>query len=114
MLYIRTQDRMALVPLKGVIFIGSTFPQDYKDTIHKTNDQELKKKLMHDDSKRVWLVRIEINDNEDTLGTYTSKERAIEVLDEIQEAINDNENTWYHESNNGYGPVKSVYQMPKE
>ena len=91
MLSIRTQDRMALVPYKNEIEIELY-----------TNDK--------------YLINIETHKHKIIpLGIYTTKERALEVLDEIQEAIL---------SANMYicdgivvekvPPQEVVYQMPNE
>ena len=53
------------------------------------------------------------------LGTYTTRERALEVLDEIQKIIkwcqNDMKNVTIGDMNNLKGRVKDyVYEMPKE
>ena len=72
MLSIRTQDRMALVPYNGKIDIFN----------HKDD----------------WYISIIVIKEFELLGTYKSKERALEVLDEI-EAYS--------------GSTRHVYQMPK-
>ena len=76
MLSIRTQDRMALVPYNRPL--------------------EVSKLLKHD-------ICIKNGNNDYTmLGTYKSKARALEVLDEIEDML-------YQASD-----VNLVYQMPKE
>ena len=92
-LWIRSQDRMDLVKVESVILC---FNKDEPDNGYSLKDK----------SDR-WYP--------DILGTYKTKERALEVLDEIQEAqlgnyhyrcpsnvkVSNNENT-------------IVYQMPEE
>ena len=103
MLYIRTQDRMTLVPF------------DKQISISKANQFNM------------------VFDNSDTLplGTYKSKERALEVLDEIEQHVLGRmvlpESTYEMREDlaigsSAYVNVESeniislplVYQMPKE
>ena len=105
MLSIRTQDRMSLVPYKGKISIWN------------------EKRIMIGNSKNFDYLF--------SLGTYATKERALEVLDEIQKAtigrliINNpqiNSEHWTNEyvtyisqgSQEQIIPLPTVYQMPKE
>jgi hypothetical protein len=60
MLSIRTQDRKTLVPYSGAILA-------YLNVL--------------------WLQRFQDEDTDIKLGTYSSQERALEVLDEIQVAV---------------------------
>jgi len=107
MLSIRTQDRMALVPYKYRIIIT-----DYTEI----------------NGEKKYEIYCDIE-----LGTYATKKRALEVLDEIERAvygkfiiptaITQNENHWIYTN----GIISSlvneskeiqvlpyVYQMPKE
>ena len=92
MLSIRTQDRMALVPYNKIIFI-----------VQFSNG---------------WRID---TPNEEKLGIYATKERALEVLDEIQQYLVESDTTQY-EYINGYSDEKveytyksrTVYQMPNE
>lgn len=92
MLSIRTQDRMALVP--------------YRETI---------KVIEYSNG---WGLSIILNELTE-LGTYATKERALEVLDEIGVAFNKSQTTYY-DYNYDVGllnytmPQLSVYQMPNE
>lgn len=93
MLSIRTQDRMALVPYNGIIKIT-----EYVNC---------------------WGISI-IQEEFKELGTYETKKRALEVLDEIQEKISDKWNELLNSNlfdlsyiTNPFDGNK-VYQMPKE
>lgn len=61
-LWIRNQDRTKLVKADNISYMDTT--KDYKKEVHS-----------------LW------NDCKGILGTYKTKERALEVLDEIQNAI---------------------------
>ena len=92
MLSIRTQDRMALIPYTRPIEI-----------INNT----------------IWLY-VNVESDEIKLGTYATKERALEVLDEIQEIISNqyNEllNSNLYSGSDAGSPFNGnkVYEMPKE
>ena len=102
-MWVRTQDKLGLFELNGVRIREHGFENGTKEYLVLNNDNLY-----------------------NHLGTYKSKERAIEVLDEIQTylennylSINDmpqhNNNPWID-----YCPryitrtTKTVYQMPKE
>lgn len=91
MLSIRTQDRKTLVPYDKQITIND------RNTFH----------MVFDNSEIL------------PLGTYATKERALEVLDEIGVAFNKSQTTYY-DYNYDVGllnytmPQLSVYQMPNE
>ena len=87
MLSIRTQDRMALVPYDSAITIVAS----YKDGKIENKMCEL-----------IMPYRISYM----VLGTYTTKERALEVLDEIQNK--------HQYCNSEYTVTNEVYNMPKE
>jgi hypothetical protein len=108
MLSIRTQDRMALVPYDTTVSIAHMIDSDYAVVVD-----------YGDVKKNKWL------------GLYHSKERALEVLDEISKAtigrliINSpsiNNKHWTNEyvtyvsqgSQEQIIPLPTVYQMPKE
>ena len=102
MLTVRTQDRMALVP--------------YNNTI------EIYESRKRTELKEWELTGIcEITLGNVPLGTYSSKERALEVLYEIETAIEKNNFTNY-EYFDGYiekvveykYKLQTIYQMPKE
>ena len=56
------------------------------------------------------------NNNKIVLGEYSSDERALEVLDEIQKAIEDGVFKEKYEEGNGcyIGTKIPIYEMPKE
>ena len=102
-IWVRSQDKLGLFELKGVKIREHSFENGTKEYLVLGNDNLY-----------------------NHLGTYKSKERALEVLDEIQAylennylSINDmpqhNNNPWID-----YCPryitrtTKTVYQMPKE
>jgi hypothetical protein len=70
-LSIRTQDRMALVPYKGRIIISI-----------KDGEIDFDKELIYGT-----LMIVNQDGVYTTLGTYATKERALEVLDEIQQHV---------------------------
>ncbi len=53
-------------------------------------------------------------DNCITLGTYKTKERALEVLDEIQSLIETNFECCYNKKVDAYFDCNDVYEMPEE
>jgi hypothetical protein len=74
-----------------------------------------KLKVYYNETTNNWIVvnREEIN-NGTPLGQYLTKERALEVLDEIQKVINQQE---IHCTSDGVVTLPErcfVYQMPKE
>ena len=71
MLSIRTQDRMALVPYNKSIKID--FKYSYYDGENLIS--------------LTYLQGYTIHTNDDVLGTYETEERALEVLDEIQQHV---------------------------
>ena len=89
MLSIRTQDRMSLVP--------------YRETIKVIGSGD------------EWYLTIILNELTE-LGTYATQERALEVLDEIQDAILKQTRLFIDSiSNHSYEMVTTiVYQIPKE
>ena len=102
MLTIRTQDKMKLVP--------------YNNTI------EIYESRKRTELKEWELTGIcEITLGNVPLGTYSSKERALEVLDEIEKALAQNDTTTYGHLND-YNEntleykckLQTIYQMPKE
>lgn len=61
-----------------------------------------------------WVISVGNYD----VGIYETKERALEVLDEIQNAICESE-VWVRQRNiqgfeNSYNKYKTIYEMPKE
>lgn len=63
---------------------------------------------MYNINKHKWIIEACDSNN---LGTYESKERALEVLDEIQEKII---NLEYGKAYKCLMPNEVVYQMPEE
>jgi hypothetical protein len=104
MLSIRTQDRMALVPYNEVICI-TRHNKNAIDMI-MSKDKDIKADMVY----MVWIG------GNGKLGTYKSKERALEVLDEIENAYRDR--TVYLKGNEtdyvSLASLPIVYQMPKE
>lgn len=80
MLSIRTQNRMSLVSCDTMISIAHMVDSDYVVVVD-----------YGDAKKNKWL------------GLYHSKERALEVLDEIEQFVK-----------NSFVNTRAVYQMPKE
>lgn len=103
MLSIRTQDRMALVPYDNQIYIKM-----YGDSsLNKVSHWEINLYV----DKEKWV----------NLGTYKTKERALEVLDEIQQANRDSQIILYQHFDGKDAqlidytiPKQTEYQMPKE
>lgn len=87
-MWIRTQDKLGLFELNGVRIREHGFENGTKEYLVLTNDNLY-----------------------NHLGTYKSKERAVEVLDEIQEKIINFE---FGEANECLISNEVVYQMPKE
>lgn len=76
--------------------------------------------INHDEDERIWSI-IGIGKFQYKLGTYKSKERAIEVLDDIQCFLENNYESDMPQHTNSLYPsyivcktYKIVYQMPKE
>jgi hypothetical protein len=128
MLSIRTQDRMALVPYDSKIKISMNFDEteeqlnDSRSMMSewyslsdeeqaKNKDAELWVKYMRKHRKFVILH------NELRLGYYPTKERALEILDEIENYVrgvkygpkSDGIRVWEAKQT-----LNNVYQMPKE
>jgi hypothetical protein len=143
MLSIRTQDRMALVPYNNVIEVIVLDDCSNKEVLDKitklelerqeiinTNSFELirpKKDYLNEIDNKISNITRNANKktilelNNYTLGTYKSKERALEVLDEIEKASQENDTIRYEYFNGIQGQLgeykykeTSVYQMPKE
>ena len=97
-MWVRTQDKLGLFELKGVKIREHSFENNTKEYIILGNDNLY-----------------------NHLGTYKSKERALEVLDEIQSRISPGFN---YKGNNEeadlfikmqiLNSMIAVYQMPKE
>lgn len=78
--------------------------QDRKDLIPQPSLSI--EKVEHSDTGKMWYIVNNINlDEAQTLGTYRTKNRALEILDEIQDLL---ENAYTGNSN------RLVYRMPKE
>ena len=89
-LWIRSQDKTKLVKVDNIAYMDSS--EDYEKEVHS-----------------LW------NDCKGILGTYKSKERALEVLDEIQEAKLGN--FYYRYPSNVKVSSKEdtiIYEMPKD
>lgn len=99
-LWIRSQDREKLVKTK---YIEIAHHYSYKDTQERfllSNGSYEYRKVQKKDK---YIKSVIISDEEVTLGTYKTEERALEVLDEIQNILID-----YKEMS------RVVYQMPAE
>lgn len=76
-------------------------------TFYKKNEWEY---------KGYTICNVEPNGNYALLGTYKTKERALEVLDEIDEFIDLFQRNEYGNvlSDDGVHPKHTIYEMPKE
>ncbi len=90
-LWIRSQDKEALIKVDK-IFYWNTCPEMPNTGKHYLGNKE-------------WVGNADYT----KLGEYNTKERAIEVLDEIQEKMYNLSSCNYH---NGY--YSRLYEMPKE
>lgn len=95
-MWIRTQDKLCLTRVDALPIIN------------------------HDEGKRLWSI-IGIGKFQYKLGSYKSEERAIEVLDEIQERISpkfnykgNNEEVDVFIKTQMLNSMIAVYQMPNE
>lgn len=92
-LWIRSQDKTKLVKADNIVYMDSS--EDYEKEVHS-----------------LW------NDCKGILGTYKTKERALEVLDEIQEFIENKDKIKITQDINGITSevedAKRVYEMPEE
>lgn len=144
MLSIRTQDRMALVPYKERITIyqgkvvndvlienAEKFNAELQDNLRKqassdnisfdmlgrTGFENKYENLYEKQKKEVPepIYDFEISLGDYPLGTYATKERALEVLDEIEEVIL-SANMWVGDgiAVDKVPPQNRIHQMPKE
>lgn len=97
-MWIRTQDKLGLFKSKGVKIREHGFENGTKEYLVLNNDNLY-----------------------NHLGTYKSKERALEVLDDIQCFLENNYESDMPQHTNSLYPsyivcktYKTVYQMPKE
>ncbi len=100
-LWIRSQDKKELIPIKEKLKV---YEGDLIQTSIDTYQVERHYNIIH---------------NTDFLGEYKSKERALEVLDEIQKVIKwlqiDMKDVTIGEVNSLKGKFEDyVYEMPKE
>jgi len=127
-LWIRTQDRMRLVIIKDFHLFENirykTIEQKNIVEIKPGDFREVKEKVKEIDE----YINYEIWGDNHLLGTYKTKERALEVLDEIQKFLQpDFKCDGYEtETGNGYYNMiklhfsepnifhKRIYEMPKE
>jgi hypothetical protein len=110
MLSIRTQDRMALVPYDSAICIYERQTNELDIILQRFKKEPKDLEKLYEYALAMGRIEVGL-----VLGTYATKERALEVLDEIQEAIL---------SANMYvgdgiviektPPQEVVYQMPNE
>lgn len=97
-MWIRSQNKMSMVEMKEEITMTNMVEKDW-----------------------AIILNVGVKEKNKWLGVYKSKERALEVLDEIQMNIIDSNVTQYeyfYTKNQRLleytYPSKSVYQMPKE
>ena len=111
-LWIRSQDKLSLIKVNRIEIFHH---YSYKDTQEKyllpSGSFEYRKV-----QKKDKYIKSEIVSNDEiTLGTYKTKERALEVLDEIQRLITDLQYMSYTvDSSSFYSYRPNVYEMPKE
>ena len=98
-LWIRSQDRQELYLIKDKLYLAKGDLIQTSITPYETEQH----------------YEIRYNCGDEILGEYKSKERALEVLDEIQRLITDLQYMSYAIPNDkftGYRP--NVYEMPEE
>lgn len=89
-LWIRSQDKTKLVKVNDILYMDTS--GDYEKEYHS-----------------LWNNCVGI------LGTYKTKERALEVLDEIQRLVTDLQYLSYGLENDKFCSYRpNVYEMPKE
>ena len=108
MLSIRTQDRMALVPYNSAILIRE-YDKNWIAREFSKDKKDIKKEIEYT------LILFK-HKGDYVLGKYKTKERTLEVLDEIQEMILSQTKHFIDENELVFKTVHSVvvYQMPKE
>jgi len=100
-LWIRSQDRKELYIIKDKLYLAKGDLVQTSITPYETEQH----------------YEIRYNFKNDILGEYKSKERALEVLDEIQEFIEKRGTSEINVENgitNGIKYYNNVYNMPKE
>ena len=130
MLSIRTQDRMSLVPYDSVIYILKSDKKELIEKLYEKNcerininveptnphyfDASMARKYAENNYRELDIRQIVCGDI--TLGTYKTKERALEVLDEIEEAILSQTKVFINEDGLEYHSISFtiIYEMPKE
>jgi len=111
MLSIRTQDRMALVPYDSSIIIRENGKNEIAIILNKfkKNPIDIEKEYEYALIYGYYMQGFE-------LGRYATKERALEVLDEIEKKLVDR-NVYLKDNGSNYsalGTLPIVYQMPNE
>lgn len=93
-LWIRSQDKMNLVKVNQV-------------NVNYTNNMQIIANYIPD------FIGKE-GEYYELLGTYKTKERSLEVLDEIQSAIEHNGVAYYDKEDDALYNLHGVYEMPEE
>jgi hypothetical protein len=112
-MFIRSQDRLSLIPNDKVLIIRE-FDKNWIARKYNPKDKTLQKEIEYN---IVYGLK-----DANSLGAYASKERALEVLDEIQEAIANSETAHYiygdYDTNRQYGIISTlkynIYTMPND
>lgn len=115
-LWIRSQDREKLVKTK---YIEIAHHYSYKDTQERfllSNGSYEYRKVQKKDK---YIKSVIISDEEVTLGTYKTEERALEVLNEIHQRLINLQTieivgTGYITNQMKKNGIDCVYQMPRE
>ena len=107
-LWIRSQDKYTLIKVENITIVDGT---GIKKAIEESLFGAFAKLEQVKELKDGWYI----NANETILGTYETKERALEVLDDIQNMLR----FFKGEGFTGEGLISvennlGIYQMPKE
>jgi hypothetical protein len=105
-MWIRSQDRLSLVPNPRL-------------KISISNQQLQDDKKVDWEEKSIFAIH---NETHIEIGTYKTKERALKILDKIQRAIANSETAHYiygdYDTNRQYGIISTskynIYTMPKD
>ena len=125
-MWVRTQDREKLIECINIQYVArerytesylkleEDVKNNYVNYINPKTDKQMQRSEIYEYlAERVEkytehsIKNYNINDNSDTFGKYPTKERCLEVLDEIEAYING----WGIRVN---GNALQVFQMPKE
>ena len=124
-MWIRTQDRKKLLECKNIQYrekqvytdsylkLEADVKQNYKNYMNPYTNCKLEYREINDylAERTEYIIKFYIynynGDDSDLLGTYSTKERCLEVLDEIEAYING----WGIKVN---GDALKVFQMPQD